>query len=67
MLAPIDDPAAPGFEALVDPTPTLVVLHDDGELLDAVTLLTLPDPDGGGGGVLHDPGPHRARAAACTA
>ncbi len=52
VVAPVDDPTAPGFEALVEPTPTMVLLHDlDGEL-DAVTVLTLPDPEGSGGGVL---------------
>ena len=52
VLRPIEDPAAPGFEALVDPTPTLVMLHDVDGKLDAITVLTLPDPEGGGGGVL---------------
>lgn len=51
-VSPIDDPDAPGFEAFVDPTPTLVMLHDQDGALDAITVLTLPDPDGGGGGVL---------------
>ena len=55
VVTPIDDPSAPGFEALVDPTPTLVVLHDTGGIIDAITVLTLPDPDGGGGGVLMVP------------
>lgn len=52
VFTPVDDPTAPGYEALVDPTPTLVMLHDDEEQLDAITVLTLPDPDGSGGGVL---------------
>lgn len=51
VFTPVDDPTAPGYEALVDPTPTLVMLHDH-EGLDAITVLTLPDPDGSGGGVL---------------
>lgn len=53
VLAPVVDPAAPGYEALVDPSPTLVVQHDvDGEL-DSLTVLSLATPEGaGGGGVL---------------
>lgn len=55
VLEPVDDPTAPGFEALVEPTPTLAVLHDlDGEI-DAITVLTLPSPDSGGGGVVFVP------------
>lgn len=48
VLAPIDDPAAPGYEAIVDPTPTLVMLHDVDGKLDAITVLTLPGSGGGG-------------------
>jgi len=55
VLEPVDDPAAPGFEALVEPTPTLALLHDlDGEI-DAITVLTLPSPGSGGGGVVFVP------------
>ncbi len=55
VLAPVVDPAAPGYEALVDPSPTLVVQHDvDGEL-DSLTVLSLATPDGDGGGVLFVP------------
>jgi len=52
VVRPVDDPAAPGYEALVASTPTLAVLHDLGGELDAVTVLTLPDPEHGGGGVV---------------
>jgi len=52
VVEPVDDPAAPGYEALVQPTPTLAVLHDLDGGLDAITVLTLPDPDHGGGGVV---------------
>lgn len=55
VVAPVADPTAPGFEALVDPTPTMVVLHDVDGTLDAVTVLTLPDPEGSGGGVVMVP------------
>lgn len=52
VVRPVEDPAAPGYEALVSSTPTLAVLHDLGAKLDAVTVLTLPDPNSGGGGVV---------------
>ena len=53
VLAPVVDPAEPGYEALVDASPTIVVQHDvDGEL-DSLTVLSLATPEGaGGGGVL---------------
>ena len=38
------DPAAPGYEAFVDPTPTLLLIHANGDRLDGVTLLVLTDP-----------------------
>ena len=41
--APID-PAAPGYEAFVDPTPTLLLIHANGDRLHGVTLLVLTDP-----------------------
>ena len=46
------DPAAPGYEALVSPTPTLLVIHDVDGLVVDLTVLTLPDPSAGGGGVV---------------
>lgn len=55
VVEPVSDPAAPGYEALVEPTPTLAVLHDLDGGLDAITVLTLPDPAGGGGGVVFVP------------
>jgi hypothetical protein len=52
------DPADPGFEGLLDPTPTLLVLHDvDGELR-SVTLLSLANGDAGGSVVLMPPSLH---------
>src|SRR5690606_34380572 len=50
VVRAVDDPSAPGYEALVRSTPTLAVLHDLGGDLDAITVLTLPDPEQGGGG-----------------
>jgi len=55
VVTPVSDPTAPGFEALVEPTPTLAVLHDVDGTLDAITVLTLPDPGAGGGGVVMVP------------
>ena len=46
------DPSSPGYEALVEATPTLVLFHESGEGLESVTVLTLPDPAGSGGGVI---------------
>ena len=41
--APVD-PTAPGFLAFVDPTPTLLLIHANGDRLHGVTLLALTDP-----------------------
>jgi hypothetical protein len=49
------DPSAPGYEALVAPTPTMLVVHDVEGTVEALTVLTLPDPGAGGGGVVHVP------------
>lgn len=38
------DPSAPGFEAFVEPTPTLLLIHANGDRLHGVTLLVLTDP-----------------------
>ena len=38
------DPSAPGFEAFVEPTPTLLLVHANGDSLHGVTLLVLTDP-----------------------
>ena len=48
--APID-PAAPGYEAIVDPTPTLLLIHANGDRLHGITLLVLTD-EGAEGAVL---------------
>lgn len=42
------DPSAPGFQAFVDPTPTLLLIHGDGDGLDGVTFLALTDAEGEG-------------------
>ena len=44
----VADPAAPGWQALAEPTPTLAVLHDDADgALVGVTLLSIPAPGAG--------------------
>ena len=43
VSAPVD-PSAPGFEAFVEPTPTLLLIHANGDRLHGVTLLVLTDP-----------------------
>ncbi|WP_419919261.1 LytR C-terminal domain-containing protein [Candidatus Poriferisocius sp.] len=37
------DPTAPGYQAFVDPTPTLLLIHGDDNGLDGVSLLALTD------------------------
>lgn len=41
--APVD-PSAPGYQAFVEPTPTLLLIHAEGDRLFGVTLLALTDP-----------------------
>ena len=47
VSAPID-PSAPGYQAFVEPTPTLLLIHGDDNGLHGVTLLALTDPDAEG-------------------
>ncbi len=42
VSAPVD-PLAPGYQAFVDPTPTLLLIHGDDDGLDGVSLLALTD------------------------
>lgn len=46
------DPAAPGYEAIVSPTPTMLVVHAVDGAVESLAVLTLPDPSAGGGGVV---------------
>lgn len=55
ILGRVSDPAAPGYEALVAPTPTMVVIHQVDGILEGITVLTLTDPGAGGGGVVFVP------------
>lgn len=48
----VTDPAAPGFEAFVDPTPTMLLVHTDGGQLSGVTVLSQTALDNGGTAVL---------------
>ncbi len=48
----ITDPAQPGFEAFVDPTPTMLLAHIDGEELIGVTVLAQTLLEDGGQVVL---------------
>lgn len=48
LLRTIDDPALPGFEALVEPTPVMAVIALDSDgALDVVSLLSLTGPTEG--------------------
>lgn len=51
VVAPVDDPAEAGFEALVEPTPTFALFQEVDGALDSVTVLTLAD-DGAGGVIM---------------
>lgn len=49
------DPSAPGFEALVEPTPTLLLVHLSEGRMSSAALLTLNAGDAGGAVVLVPP------------
>lgn len=55
ILNRVSDPAAPGYEALVTATPSLVLIHDVDGLVEGLTVLSLSDPGAGGGGVVFIP------------
>ena len=53
LVEVVSDPNAPGYEAFVTPTPTMIVLHtDDGDRLVGVTVLARTLLDNGGQAVL---------------
>lgn len=54
-VSSVTDPALPGFEAFLEPTPTLVVLHASGSTLVSVTVLALRSGDVGGSVLLVPP------------
>lgn len=51
----ITDPTQPGFEALLDPTPTLLLAHTDDGALIGITAMTRTSVDAGGHMVLIGP------------
>jgi hypothetical protein len=55
VVSTVNDPDAPGFEALLEPTPTLAVLHRDGDSLRSVAVLALHAGDAGGSVVVVSP------------
>lgn len=54
-VSTVTDPAAPGFEAFLEPTPTLAVLHASGTQLISVAVLALYSGDVGGSVLLVPP------------
>ena len=54
-VSTVTDPALPGFEAFLDPTPTLLVVHGSGTSLVSATLLSLNSGDVGGSVLLVPP------------
>jgi hypothetical protein len=55
-IDPTTDPAAPGFEGFVEPSPTALVVHRGAEGLASVALLGLFSGDSGGSILLVPPG-----------
>lgn len=54
-VSSITDPALPGFEALLAPTPTLAILHGEGDELVSAALVSLNSGDVGGSVVIVPP------------
>ena len=64
VVSAVTDPTAPGFEAFLEPTPTLAILQRNGGSLSSIAVLSLNSGDVGGslllvspeiqGGVLED-------------
>jgi hypothetical protein len=55
VVATVTDPSAPGFEAFLEPTPTLALLHRDGKELRSIAVLALRPGDAGGSALLVSP------------
>lgn len=47
LIGVVTDPTAPGYEVLVEPSPTLLLVQTNGDDLDAVTFLSLSSPTTG--------------------
>ena len=54
-VSTITDPALPGFEALLAPTPTLAILHGEGDELVSAAVLALNSGDAGGSVIVVPP------------
>lgn len=54
-VSSITDPALPGFEALLAPTPTLAILHGEGDELVSAAVVTLNSGDLGGSVIVVPP------------
>lgn len=54
-VSTVTDPAAPGFEAFLEPSPTLAILHRDGLALQSIAVLALNTGDAGGSVLLVSP------------
>ena len=54
-VSTITDPAAPGFEAFLEPTPTLAIVHRDGACCASIAVLALNSGDVGGTVLLVSP------------
>jgi len=54
-VATVTDPTLPGFEAFLEPTPTLLVLHSSGKTLLSAAVLALNSGDAGGSVLLVPP------------
>lgn len=48
VVSTVNDPNAPGFEAVLEPSPTLAVLHREGTSLRSIAVLALRAGDAGG-------------------
>jgi hypothetical protein len=55
VVSAVTDPAAPGFEAFLEPTPTLAILQRDGYSLTSIAVLALAPGDTGGSVLLVSP------------
>lgn len=54
-VATVTDPTAPGFEAFLEPTPTLLLVHTSGSTLLSAAVLALNSGDAGGSVLLVPP------------
>ncbi len=61
-VSTVTDPALPGFEAFLEPTPTLLVLHASGKTLLSAAVLALNSGDTGGSVLLVPPATRMSRA-----